>query len=364
MFEKKDSEFIGWIERNPDGYVINALRSRSPKYFVLHRSGCKIISTYVKKTPGKSKPRRPRGGFTERQYIKIGSNSISSLRNWVKKNGRTNGSFTKHCALCNPLSGIVTKQAIPGLHAITREAVLFAIKECDQLGHDKFRAKYGFGRARDYFLIYRGKRYDSKAIAGVSHKFVNPSSGSLKKETFSGGLTTVRKKLVELGFEVTIAGKRFNTMNAQVAEAEDTLVESGQFDPANASDAREKTIGNIVRRRGQPRFRRKLLKAYGGKCAVTQCDCIEVLEAAHIKPYLGEHSNSVTNGVLLRGDIHTLFDLHLVSMDASGKIKVSKFLRKTSYWALNGTQFHEPVNANHRPHSKALAWHCALLRQA
>ena len=48
-------------------------------------------------------------------------------------------------------------------------AVLKALAEYDQLGKDAFLARYGYGPSRTYFLIHDGKRYDSKAIAGVAH---------------------------------------------------------------------------------------------------------------------------------------------------------------------------------------------------
>jgi putative restriction endonuclease len=87
------------------------------------------------------------------------------------------------------------------------------------------------------------------------------------------------------------------------------------FDPGNIMDGRERIVASIVIRRGQPEFRRILIRAYKGRCAVSGCDAIEVLEAAHIMPYLGQDTNHPSNGILLRADIHTLFDLGLLSID-------------------------------------------------
>ena len=53
------------------------------------------------------------------------------------------------------------------LSDLTVEAVLQAIEECDERGPEAFRALYGFGSARTYFLIHEGIEYDSKAVAGV-----------------------------------------------------------------------------------------------------------------------------------------------------------------------------------------------------
>ena len=52
---------------------------------------------------------------------------------------------------------------------ITREAILKAVAEYDELGHDQFLSKYGVDRARLYVLVHNGSRYDSTAIVGVAH---------------------------------------------------------------------------------------------------------------------------------------------------------------------------------------------------
>jgi hypothetical protein len=82
-------------------------------------------------------------------------------------------------------------------------AVRSAIEEFRRLGRDAFLAKYGFGPARDYFLVDRSERFDSKAIAAAAHGAQFPNEGPLKADQFSGGDATVRRKLEELGFTVT-----------------------------------------------------------------------------------------------------------------------------------------------------------------
>jgi hypothetical protein len=75
--------------------------------------------------------------------------------------------------------------------------------------------------------------------------------------------------------------------------------------PADDYDARLRVYRNIVGRRGQSAFRAALLDAYDGKCAITECDAAAALEAAHLRPYRGPGSNTVSNGLPLRADIHT-----------------------------------------------------------
>ena len=74
-----------------------------------------------------------------------------------------------------------------------RHAVESAIEEFDRIGRDAFLAKYGFGPARSYFLLYRGFRYDSKAVVGAAHGYQFPSAGPLRQHDFSGGESTVAR---------------------------------------------------------------------------------------------------------------------------------------------------------------------------
>ena len=103
--------------------------------------------------------------------------------------------------------------------------------------------------------------------------------------------------------------------NQFLASAAQQLNEAGAFDPSGVADARERVLSSIVRRRGQPAFRHRLLAAYNGKCAITGCDVEAVLDASHIVSYRGPDTNHPANGLLLRTDLHTLFDFKLVAVD-------------------------------------------------
>ena len=71
----------------------------------------------------------------------------------------------------------------------------------------------------------------------------------------------------------------------------------------------------IRERRRQERFRDLLRARHGNRCLVTGCAVLAVLEAAHIKPYRGEDDNHPENALLLRSDVHTLFDLDLLGIE-------------------------------------------------
>ncbi|MGX9120307.1 HNH endonuclease [Mesorhizobium sp. BHbsci] len=88
---------------------------------------------------------------------------------------------------------------------LTTTAVKAAIEEYDRLGKAEFLRRYGFGAARDYFLVFEGRNYDSKAIFGVAHKYAGEEA--LSADRFTGGKSYVAKKLRGLGFDVTSPGE-------------------------------------------------------------------------------------------------------------------------------------------------------------
>ncbi len=80
-------------------------------------------------------------------------------------------------------------------------------------------------------------------------------------------------------------------------------------------DSREFLQTTIKLRRGQQAFRQLVLSEHGKKCLITGCSVKDVLEAAHIKPYRGLKDHNIKNALLLRADIHTLFDLNLIAIE-------------------------------------------------
>lgn len=132
------------------------------------------------------------------------------------------------------------------------------------------------------------------------------------------------------------------------------------FSPDSITDARQRTYRTIVQRRGQAAFRKALIEAYNGQCAITGCDVLDVLEAAHIHPYRGEQTNNPANGLLLRADLHTLFDLGLLSV-RPGTFEVALVPRlrtpDSPYVSLCGTRIKVPSASELQPSKDALRWH-------
>lgn len=130
------------------------------------------------------------------------------------------------------------------------------------------------------------------------------------------------------------------------------------FDPNSVEDGRQKIMAAIHRRQGQGAFRRAVLAAYGGRCALSECPVEAVLEAAHVYPYLGPKTNNVTNGLLLRADLHTLFDLGRIAIDtATMTTLVAADLMGTEYQKLAGQKLRLPAVLGQRPSVAALDKH-------
>jgi hypothetical protein len=149
-----------------------------------------------------------------------------------------------------------------------------------------------------------------------------------------------------------------NTALAQASESIENAPEDSSFLSANIIDARVRTFASIVRRSGQQQFRDRLLKAYDSRCAFSECTVESVLDAAHIIPYRGPHTDHPANGILLRTDLHTLFDLRLVTVDvASWRILLSPQLEGSSYSEFHGRSVYLPSISRLWPSKEALNQH-------
>jgi 5-methylcytosine-specific restriction protein A len=95
IFDNDDNKYLKWMDSNPSYFVVNTGRTKGTKYCVLHKSMCHHVSTTSK---------LQKGAYTERQYIKIGSDDLNELHNWFAKNRtKFKGKFSE-CKSCNPLS--------------------------------------------------------------------------------------------------------------------------------------------------------------------------------------------------------------------------------------------------------------------
>lgn len=204
---------------------------------------------------------------------------------------------------------------------------------------------------------------------------------------------TVRAKQAELNYQPYPAFNLKNEMllgmaRLQFEDTDRTAVLSVEWKPKNSGtfkrcrmkspsfivppappyvppvEATGKSVRMVRERPGQAAFRRTLKSVYGNRCCITGCSVPEVLEGAHIDPYIAPASDSIRNGLLLRSDVHTLFDRHLIAIEPSTlRVHVAQAARGVvGYADLNGIVLQQPGNASHHPDQGALERHWKRFR--
>jgi len=132
------------------------------------------------------------------------------------------------------------------------------------------------------------------------------------------------------------------------------------IDLSALKDERKRTNGERVSREDQQKFRELLKNAFQGKCAITQYDVEQAIEAAHIFPYRGPQTDCLWNGILLRLDLHRLFDSYLLTIDAQEyRVRLSKSLVNSCYREYADTQVYFPEQPISKNRQLALQWHNA-----
>ncbi len=118
----------------------------------------------------------------------------------------------------------------------------------------------------------------------------------------------------------------------------------------------------VLPRLGQGAFRVIVTDVYRRQCALTDSHILHVLDAAHIRPYSEGGSHDPNNGLLLRQDIHTLFDRGYVTVTTEHAVEISHRLKDEfdngkEYYALHGKKIRLPDTPAFRPSHNQLTWH-------
>lgn len=122
--------------------------------------------------------------------------------------------------------------------------------------------------------------------------------------------------------------------------------------PGEILDEREHRLTGIRLRRGRKVFRDELIRRYGLRCMISGCTVSALIEAAYIQPDAVPKFNNPTNGLLLRSDLHTLFDLNLLGINPDGlTIAVHPRLGTSEYDSLNGASL---ITGGRGPNRRAL----------
>jgi putative restriction endonuclease len=164
-------------------------------------------------------------------------------------------------------------------------------------------------------------------------------------------------------------GKRYSTEDREGLALWDRLVETASLSKASntqgVASPGQLRFGSptlIIPRLGQGAFRIAVTEAYGRQCAITAGKVLPALDAAHIRPYGegGEHTKS--NGILLRKDIHSVFDAGYVTIKDDFSFSVSKKVKEVfnngeEYLRLHGKVIRRPDRKSDWPDIDLLRWH-------
>lgn len=165
-------------------------------------------------------------------------------------------------------------------------------------------------------------------------------------------LDRAEKLLRQMGYPF----RRFESPASNISGREQSGSDDDDFVPPDG-DHRNFSLREAALRPWQGKFRDALFERYGAQCCISECAVAEALEAAHITPYLGEKSNDARNGLVLRSDLHTLFDRYLLGIDPTTlRVTLSNGLADDpSYRGLDGKEL--TVIAKHLPSRRALSVH-------
>jgi putative restriction endonuclease len=118
----------------------------------------------------------------------------------------------------------------------------------------------------------------------------------------------------------------------------------------------------VQRRLGQGTFQIAVLDAYGRQCAITREKALPALEAAHIRPFSMTAIHDIRNGLLLRSDVHRLFDRGYITVTPEHRVEASRRMRDDfndgeNYMRMHGDLVSVPNSAELRPDPETLRWH-------
>lgn len=161
-----------------------------------------------------------------------------------------------------------------------------------------------------------------------------------------------------------VRGKTYDLTMAEGARMWDQLLLRAPHHPiiAEAETAMFGAPALVKRRLGQGTFRSIVTDAYERRCAITEEKTLPVLDAAHIRPVTAGGLHQIDNGLLLRSDLHTLFDRGYVTVTKDYRIHVSGRLRTDfdngeHYRRFDGLQLRLPGRPQFKPDPFALEWH-------
>ncbi len=248
--------------------------------------------------------------------VAIYTNSI------ISKNGNVRSpkiiSTNKNTGISLPYESVITKirQAKAFFENVNSEALFIF---CSNVNSEPIVIIVEFNNYLEDYLkdIVREKK--------ISTKLILPKDNEFQK------IFTLSQQLLSL--------------NNTGLKANEYVKLENQFKVENYVDARLKIDKAITLRQGQYKFRKQLLQNYNFKCCVSGCNIVDVLEACHIYPYRGLETNHPSNGIILRSDLHTLFDRSKIAFSTDYRVLLDHELKQNKdYGKFNNKKILLPNN--------------------
>jgi hypothetical protein len=199
----------------------------------------------------------------------------------------------------------------------------------------------GIGRVKDDFKALRLSMGKAQIPVGQANPGPNPKGNSTKK------IRIYIDTADDVGLDELerVLGRREGPSDLP-QESESAGEDAGHADSSHPDapddDITQRQISARKVRGGQPMFRRNLLRAYGEKCSISGTGPRGVLEAVHIVPHAESGINALDNGLLLRADLHNLFDDGLLRINPDSlMVELSPEFHGTDYRELNGVRLRD-----------------------
>ncbi len=298
--KEADAEsYIDWLANNPKGFVVNTPSSINSNDMVLHTSICKSI----KKKKGKS---------ILTKYIKICSNSTNELLDWIERHDGSG--FTSVSCHCKPKVYC---------QSIDFEEFWSWLKQKTNYEFSTVKQKLSFT-----IDIDKNERVN---ITPLSSK-TNRSMAKKSVQNFTEQYNEIRSISPS---DYDGHNNSYLTSLIFAHNSENKPNNDKGVDVSFKKIHKEDVLKTIKIRQGQSEFRQILLEEFNYCCAITGCLIERVLEAAHIVPHREETNYHASNGLLLRADIHTLYDLDLLKINVNGNVIIEpELINDKNYFSL------------------------------
>lgn len=211
---------------------------------------------------------------------------------------------------------------------------------------ERDRARQQAARARDFDTLVR-LAFDRLLPVRL---IINDGDRTDREKLGEGSSEVHQRELDSEAWYVHAYNDRtgdFKLVRAVLPARDAVDVANGSERQGGAEQEDEMQLRAISIRRGQREFRDRLLSAWKRRCVVTECRVEALLEAAHITPHAIEPNYRTSNGLLLRADIHTLYDLSLLSIDEFLRVHLAPALQHSEYNSLAGKRIERRPDQSH-----------------